>query len=228
MFKRTKLIGKGINEINLVLWISSLISTCLVLARVVYTGEWTYIFLVWNLFLAWIPYVMSYKLRKSHNLRNNDFMLCLWGCIWLLFYPNASYIVTDLFHLAENNSAPKWFDLILIMLFAWNGLILGIMSLYDMQTVIIRKKGKSVGTVFLFLVILLTGFGVYLGRYERWNSWDLFVNTQDLFMNIFHIAVHPIRNARAYGFTLVFAMFQGILYFMFLKAGTASAKRITD
>lgn len=227
MIKRVKLVFLKMEEINIILLISSLVGIGMVVARIVYTRELAYAFLVWNLFLAWIPFEISSRLRKSTNLQNNNILLISWSSLWLLFYPNAPYIVTDLFHLTEIEGAPLWYDLILIMIFALNGLVFSILSLHDMHSIAVKKKDKTFGALFLVFIIVLTGFGVYLGRYERWNSWDLFIHTRELLSNIIYILLHPIKHARAYGFTLLFSVFMSIIYFMiYYTAGSISKKKV--
>lgn len=215
--KRLKRMFGKIKETNRLLLVFSLGSIAMVLARVVYTRELTFISLVWNLFLAWIPFIISSRLMNDNGQRRNSILFTGWAFLWLLFYPNAPYIVTDLFHLSEVEGAPKWYDLLLIMNFALNGLMLGILSLCHMHRMVTGLKGEAFGKVFLVTVLFLAAFGVYLGRFERWNSWDVFTDTRDILGNIAYIVLHPAEHHGAYGFTLCFALFQGILYMLFSR-----------
>lgn len=108
----------------------------LLLSRVVYSGEVTFLFLIWNLFLAYVPFFVSSYIKNRSNLHHIGVRSLSVIFIWLIFFPNAPYILTDFIHLYEYGDVPLWFDLILISLFAWNGLIVGFISLKDMQHIV--------------------------------------------------------------------------------------------
>ena len=214
---RQKRIYLNISELNLLLLAGSIFACSLVVIRVLWSLQATYISLIWNLFLAWIPHILSYTLRKNRTKVNNKILLYGWICLWLVFYPNAPYIITDLFHLNERFGAPLWFDLVLIYTFAGLGMILGLISLWDTHHVINDRFGNTRGWQFVFLVLLLSGFGIYLGRYMRWNSWDIISQTHLLTYDIWQIITSPIHNAKAYGFTIIFAFFQILVYYGFYR-----------
>src|SRR5436190_19892188 len=111
--------------------------SCLLLStRIMVTGYTTYLFLVWNLFLAFVPYAITQWLWTHSWVVGNKWKLLGLLLGWLLFIPNSFYILTDLFHLDEFDSAPKWFDLLLIFSFAWNGLLLGIISVRKTEMIL--------------------------------------------------------------------------------------------
>src|SRR5258706_15369685 len=94
-----------------------------------------YIFMVWNLFLAWVPYVWSLAAASSRrNAPTAWWRLILPGALWLLFFPNAAYLVTDFIHLRPRELIPLWFDVGMLAVFAWNGCFLAVASLRAMQT----------------------------------------------------------------------------------------------
>ena len=109
------------------LLLSSAFSCLLLFARMIVTGSIEYIFLPWNLFLAFVPYWITQWITTNISIIENKWKLLLACAIWLLFMPNSFYIITDLFHLTHVDSAPKWFDLLLIFSFAWNGIIAGVL-----------------------------------------------------------------------------------------------------
>lgn len=150
--------------LNLILWTG--FSMSLLTARVFWTGEITFVFLAWNLFLAWVPWFFSKAISPVQ--RGWKQLALLVG--WILFFPNAPYILTDLFHLKLRLVMPLWFDLLLILSFAVSGLLLAAQSLHIMRkwlTHYIPKAWTEIATVgYLFL----TAFGIYLGRFYRWNS----------------------------------------------------------
>ena len=94
------------------------------------------------------------------------------GVVWLLFLPNAPYLLTDLVHLGPVREAPFWFDVLLLASFAINGLLLGFAALAMVQQVVVRRFGSRWGWALALGALGLCGYGIYLGRFLRWNSWD--------------------------------------------------------
>ena len=135
-----------------------------------------YAFLVWNLFLAWIPFGFAWVAYTSSRLPKFLMITLVSVCavLWLLFFPNALYIMTDFQHLARLNSeVPVWYDVIMLIWFSWCGLFLGIISLYLMQKIVERWLGKMASWMFVVIVTILSSLGIYVGRFLRWNSWDV-------------------------------------------------------
>ncbi|QIL77796.1 DUF1361 domain-containing protein [Hymenobacter sp. HDW8] len=190
----------------LVLGASITLSVVLITFRVFMTQELTFVFLLWNLFLALIPFGFSTMLGLAAGPVRRRLLLPT-GAIWLLFFPNAPYILTDLFHLAPRPGVPYWYDLALILTCAWNGLMLAYASLIEMQGLVRRRMGAVVGWGFATAAIVLSSFGIYLGRYLRWNSWDVFTNPLTLFYDILNRVLHPMAHPRTYGVTILFTAF---------------------
>ena len=160
-------------SIKLWLLISCGFSCLLLSARVMITGHLTYVFLVWNLFLAFLPFAITEWLWKFIRNEKSKLTLVAFMLLWLLFVPNSFYILTDLFHLEKFHSAPKWFDLLLIFSFAWNGLVLGILSVRKAELILETFSGRGYSLLIVFIVMWLNAFGIYIGRYLRYNSWDI-------------------------------------------------------
>jgi len=191
---------------------ASLICVFLVAARIAFSDSGRYASLVWNLFLAWIPFVLAYL---AHAMSWKKLLLYLvlpvTAFLWLIFFPNAPYILTDLNHLAkETTSAPLWYDVILMVWFSWTGLLLGLVSLYLMHDIIQRTFGRWLGWVFVFAVSGLSSFGVYLGRFVRFNSWDLLGDPKEIAVTILGLAIDP--SMRLVAFTILFAVFYLFVY----------------
>ncbi len=200
----------------LALTFASGVSVALVVARIVRTGNIGYGFLLWNLFLAWLPLIFallaSEKYQAAASGRNWRF-LGLAGA-WLLFFPNAPYIFTDLIHLRTHFFNHFWVDLVLILLCALTGLVLGFVSLYLMQSVVTRMLGRAASWLFIATVAGLSGFGIYLGRILRFNSWDVLFKPVDLYHGIGRWAADPLANSSSFGFPVLFATFMFIAYVM--------------
>jgi uncharacterized membrane protein len=196
---------------------SCLFSFILLCARVIATGHIAYVFLLWNLFLAFIPYAISHWLYNNIHVIKNRVKLIAIVMAWVLFIPNSFYILTDLFHLGQFASAPKWFDLLLLLSFAWNGLLFGITSLRRMELILQTASGKKASLFFVFAVMWLISFGIYVGRFLRYNSWDVIVQPFSLFGEIINILFHPFHNKMEWGMILCYALFMSLLYITIKK-----------
>jgi uncharacterized membrane protein len=177
--------------------------------RYVYTESARYLFLLWNLFLAWLPFQMSLLLSKTGRL-NNWRSLCVLA-IWLLFFPNALYVVTDLIHLRSVQGVPVWFDAVLLFTASVLGLMLGFASLYKVEKFLRRQIGSLRTEIIVLLCLFAGSFGVYLGRFERWNSWDVLLSL-DLFKGIAKCIVSPFDNYHIWLITIIFTCFFNLLY----------------
>jgi uncharacterized membrane protein len=198
-----------------VLILASAVCVALLGLRDWFSGHWRYLFLPWNLFLAWLPLVfalLTCRLHEKGLVRSWKFLGAV--CAWLIFLPNAPYIFTDLIHLPSTPHGHFWVDLILILLFALTGFLLGFMSLRLMQSLVARMTNRLVGWIFVVVVAGLSGFGVYLGRFQRWNSWDLLLNPVNLVVDIGHRALHPLVNPSVVVFPALFAVFFLVAYLM--------------
>ena len=143
-----------------------------------YSGSGQYGFLIWNLFLAWIPFIISY-ITYTLTLRRKwvYIFIPVAAFLWLIFFPNAPYILTDFQHLAKmTGDLPVWYDVMMLIWFSFTGVLLGMVSLFLMQEIVRREFGRWVGWGFVALVAGLSSAGVYVGRFLRWNSWDIFRN----------------------------------------------------
>src|SRR2546423_11108321 len=146
--------------------------------RLVYT-QTTFPYLAWNLFLAWIPFALALVIYDRSKRRATIPLVPL-ALAWLVFFPNAPYLVTDLLHLRDDSVTPVWFDTLVYAAFAWTGLLLGFVSLYLMHVVARRFLGAARSWVFVLGALAFASFGIYLGRFERWSSWDVFVRPTQL------------------------------------------------
>ena len=199
------------------LFLSVIFSCLLLMARVAETGKFTYAFLLWNLFLAFVPYGITQWLSRNVQVIESKWKLAIVLLVWLLFIPNAFYIITDLFHLEHFDQAPKWFDLLMVFSFAWNGLLLGIISVRKVQLILNMVSGRILSNLAVFIVMWLNAFGVYLGRYLRFNSWDIITKPFSLAGEMLEILFHPLQNKMEWGMITVYAIFMSLLYITISK-----------
>ena len=186
------------------------------LVRYCYTGSPVYFFLLWNLFLAFIPYGISqYTLQRCSVPLTKPFQLWKVGLLftlWLLFFPNAPYVITDLIHLSERHGVPKWYDVSLLFCAGTTGLWIGFISLLQMEAVWRQKMPAIHINFFVGCTLLLSGFGIYLGRVLRFNSWDVVANPLSLSSAIGHRVLLPWQYLQTWGITLLFAALLWIGY----------------
>lgn len=188
-------------------------SVIALMIRVKLNKSFFYIFLVWNVFLALIPYMITMYLNTKHSL--NSLKLLIWVSVWILFLPNAPYIVTDLMHIRLGNSSLLWLDIIVVLSFASTGLLLFYLTIIDMQSVVATKYSRLPIKGLTYSIILLSGFGVYLGRFLRYNSWEIISQPQYLLSDIIAIIIRPFQHFDAWLFTLGFGGFLLVGFWIF-------------
>ena len=187
-------------------------SVILIILRYMSTHNLTYFFLAWNLFLAWVPliFIKIWELRLLQKPLKRWKSVIMFG-LWLLFFPNAPYIITDLIHLNNRFYPSIWSDILMLFSCAFTGLIVGLYSLHIAHHTLLKFFNNFTAWLIISISILLSGFGIYLGRVQRWNSWDLFANPFDLF----HDIIQQIQNPQAVKITFGFAMLLFIVHFTF-------------
>lgn len=187
----------------------SCIATCVLGLRWVAIGQLGHTYLVWNLMLAWIPVPLALLVAQRALWRP---VRALAALAWILFLPNAFYIVTDFVHLHERPPVPLWLDALLLQMFAFTGLLLGFVSLYVVQAPLTRRFGELGGWCAALAVLALCGLGVYIGRFLRWNSWDLFLDPVDFARQLAELVRHPLRDRTAFVAPLAFGGFYALCY----------------
>lgn len=181
----------------------SFIPMVMLFARMFYSQSFKFAPLLWNLFLAWLPLLLA---LLAFWLRRRPLLSLFFGGLWLLFLPNAPYLVTDLIYLRQTFQVPVWFDAIMLFAFALAGMALGLYSLHIMHELVSRQFGPLIGWIFVIVAVGLSSFGVYVGRFLRWNSWDLFLQPSRLAADIFHNLTTPESLAKMVIVVSLFAL----------------------
>ncbi len=205
---------KKINDTQKFISVSLLFTLSLLIIRVLYTGDINYIFYPWNLFLALVPLYFSGLLLKQNSFNYKSFLLL---GLWLLFIPNAPYLITDIFHFEERPPVPMWFDLVLVSSGAWNGILIFMISLYRIEKFLKLVCNSKIINSLIIILLLLCGYGIYIGRYMRYNSWDVVTKPVSILKTSTHHIHHPFQNLNVWLFTFLFASFLGIIYFTIKK-----------
>jgi len=111
-----------------------------------------------------------------------------------------------------NTAMPIWFDLVLILSFAWTGLLLGFLSLWDIEKILKKILSRTWVSIISSVLLFIGSFGVYLGRYQRWNSWDVIDEPTGLLQDIGNQIINPSDHPRTWGMTIILGLFLNIVY----------------
>ena len=166
------------SKLTVYLVLLSLLGSFLIVVRGNVFAQTGIIYLIWNLFLAWIPYIISSCWIKKETPTRIFIPLFI---LWLIFFPNAPYIVTDIIHITMSAPGLLWYNSLIFFLFGWVGLMLGMISLFHIHTWVQTHTAKWKSEITVLGICLLTSFGIYIGRVERLNSWDLFFRPLETF-----------------------------------------------
>ena len=206
----------------------SALVVAMVAVRVSYSGNSYYEALVWNLLLAWIPFALAVYVYDGRRRGERGPLLWAASALWLLFFPNAPYIVTDFKWLRDWTGAPIWYDVVLVAAAAWCGLMLGFISLYLMQAVVRRSIGAVKAWLFVLGVLAVSSFGIYLGRFQRWNSWDVFTRPGVLAHNVWPHLARPYDHPKTVAVTALFTAFLAMTYLVFYSFAEVEAGEPTN
>jgi uncharacterized membrane protein len=185
------------------------------LVRRFFSGYWGYFFLNWNLFLAFIPWALTSISFLKPKIQSSLLGVLTLLVFWLLFFPNAPYIITDLFHLRVLRGAPIWYDTLMVLSYAWTGMLFGFFSLWDIERILGRKLPRPIVTFTSGFLLFVGSFGIYIGRYLRYNSWDLFTKTSEVLTDIGDRFANPFEYRTTWGVTLLIGIFLNIVYWSF-------------
>jgi uncharacterized membrane protein len=132
--------------------------------------------------------------------------------LWLAVFPNAPYLLTDFIHLRNGATIPIWYNILMFFAAAWAGLIAAFYSLSQIEELLLKYFKKPVVWCIVSISLIFTGFGIYIGRFLRWNSWDLFVNPRELSNDVWLVLFQPGKHPDALFFTAIFFVFMLVSY----------------
>lgn len=190
----------------------SFVAILINIARLDMWGTTNLLYLIWNLFLAWIPYFISASFIKPEMKKSSFALLFM---VWILFLPNAPYLVTDVLHIAKSTPAFIWYDSLVFFLFGWIGLMLGLISMMHIHGYLKNIFNKTWSEFSMFFVCLVSSLGIYLGRFERWNSWDVVADPFKIIKHSTRISSEVVHTKTGIIFILVFTIFLYAVYRFF-------------
>ena len=183
--------------------------------RRLYVGSWGFFFLNWNLLLAFIPWALTSVSFIKPKIQQSVLGVAALLIFWLLFFPNAPYIITDLFHLRVLRAMPVWYDTLMILSYAWTGILFGFFSLWDIERILGQRLPRTAVTVLSGFLLFVGSFGIYMGRFLRWNTWDFFTKTSEVLTDIGDRFTNPFEHRTTWGVTLFMGVFLNIVYWSF-------------
>jgi uncharacterized membrane protein len=210
---KRKMLSRVDQEVLATLLISSLVSLGLLVIRILVTGTMRLSFLAWNLILAWLPLIFAWWLRQRLSRKRpliwQDVLI---GFAWLGFLPNSFYLITDLIHLQSSGEVGLLYDTAMITSFVINGLLLGYVSLFIVHQITKRYLRRRDAYIFAQFALLLSAFAIYLGRYLRWNTWDVVINPAGLLFDVSDRIINPGSHMLTFVVTSTFFVVLGSTY----------------
>lgn len=193
--------------------LSNMLSVVLFLSRVVASGGWRYAFILWNLVLAVVPLFFAlwliYRLRTTLWSDNLNIVISL---LWLGFLPNSFYIVSDLIHIHDSGEVSILFDVTVFFSTIFNAYVAGFTSLYLIHEALLKRLKYVWAHATIGFILLLCGFAIYLGRFLRWNTWDVLANPAGLLFDVSDRFVNPSAYPQFFVTTITFFAVLGSMY----------------
>ena len=224
MYNKLRFLYRRTGQLNVLLISLTLFSITLVVFRAMNTGERTYNFMLWNLFLAAVPLLLSRFVIAPLARRGAGLVFYGFVFLWLMFLPNAPYIITDFIHLVEGEGMPLWYDLLLLAFFAWEGFLLGFISVAEMERLATRMYSALAGKWFALMSLVLSSLGVYMGRFMRYNSWDIFISPGEIITGVGSRLLNPRAYPGLYGMIIILSVLLITLYGFYKRAEPAVVK----
>jgi uncharacterized membrane protein len=211
----------GVCAAVLVLSLCSMAALGLLSIRIARIDDPHFAFLTWNLFLAWVPFLLAFMLYAAHRAGIASVWLVPGMFMWVLFLPNAPYLITDYIHLEQDSRVPLWYDFALLGAFSVSGLLLGFASVYLVQDIVTSRAGAVAGWVTTGTAFALCAVGIYVGRVLRFNSWDALQEPGALIELAVLRLGDPLGNTFLLAVIVLFTTFLASLYVAMYMGGMA-------
>lgn len=202
-----------INRLLTAIIISNLLSVGLLGVRILFSDSLRYVFMLWNILLAAIPAMLALwlveRIRKYGWLKPKQLILT---AVWISFLPNSFYLLTDFIHLRPTYEAELLYDITLFASFLVNGLILGYLGLVLVHRELVKRLHPRAVWAIVSAIILASSFAIYLGRFTRWNTWDLLLQPAGLLFDVSDRFVNPSAHPQTFSTTLLIFIFLFVTY----------------
>lgn len=199
----------------LALGLSSLVSVGLFFYGVILNGDATYGYLIWNLFLAWLPLLFAIRLMQVLRQKLwSSWEALIYSFLWILFLPNSFYMISDYIHLQEFQRDSVLFDSLMFTSFIYTAIALGFSSLYLIHLQLKRRFTSRVAAAWIAFTLFVCSISIYVGRDLRWNSWDIFTNTGGLLFDLSDRLLNPSSYPRMFVTIITFWVLLLSMYFV--------------
>lgn len=210
--------------------IISIVLTCLVsvgllLGRIIFSDSLRYVFLIWNLVLAIVPLLLAWwlveRLRTQSWLKWQQILIT---ALFISFLPNAFYLITDFVHLRQTNEVNLYFDVVMLSSFVLNGIVLGFISIYMVHRELMKRLREQDALLVISVIFLLASFATYLGRFTRFNTWDILLRPAGLLFDVSDRFINPSRHTDTYVATISLFVVLSTTYLVFYSSMRAFKK----
>lgn len=210
---------KVYNRLVFAILAANLLSVGLLINRILFSDSYRYAFMLWNILLAMVPVILAFwlvqRIKSRGWLKPPQIIL---SAVWLAFLPNSFYMMTDFIHLRQTYEASILYDITMLSSFMINGLILGFISLLLVHKELVKRLTAVQSSLSIGAIILISSFAIYLGRFTRWNSWDVVLQPAGLLFDVSDRFVNPGDHPQTFTATLMLFLFLSTFYFLVWEA----------
>jgi uncharacterized membrane protein len=172
-----------------------------------------YFFLPYNIFLAFFSptfaIILKNRLHTQPWLKPSNLILTF---LLLIFLPNSFYMITDLIHVQYIIGIDVLYNIIFTNLAIFIGLIAGFISLYIFHVELLKRTYHRYAHIIIGILIIAISFAIYLGRYLRWNSWDILLNPSGILFDTSDTLIHPSTHPVFFPIMFAFSFAIGVMY----------------
>ena len=193
---------------------SAFISFGLLFYRCVFTLSFHYTYFLWNLLIAFAPYIISKQLVKCKELNVKAILLL---SVWLLFFPACMYLLTDILQMHRTDNFPVLYDAGLYLSFAWTGLLPALMSLKKVETFLRRHLSVFWVKFSLLFFMFLCSYATCIVRFLHLKNWDIITNYKKLIAVSANNILNPEDHIHAWLSIITLVMLLDLIYIGFKK-----------
>jgi uncharacterized membrane protein len=198
------------------------VSVCLFLVGAVNNRSSVFSYLLWNLFLAWLPLVLvGLLIRQLRTRLWSSWLPFALTLLWLVFLPNSFYMISDFVHIQDVQRHNLLYDVVMFTAFIFTGALVGFCSLYLAHVELRKRLSMRASSICIGTILFLCSFAIYLGRDLRWNSWDVLVNPAGILFDVSDHLIHPLQHGAMFSMTFSFFVLLGSLYVVGWQLGEA-------